>query len=219
MQYHVEFDIDLKRNPYPGKLIALEGIDGSGKTTQVDLLADEIKKKKEVFITKNPTDGEIGKFIRKVLSQEIVLPSVTFQYLFSADRQVQAQEVEEYLKKGHWVVTDRYFWSALAYGVVDRGGDTNEANQLLVAQGILSHYHQFIVPDYTFYLEISLDTAMKRLNESTKQKELYEERGQLERIKSAYEFLLKKFPQEIIIIDGEKSKEEVTKQMLEKLTL
>lgn len=219
MKYHIEFDLDFKRNTYPGKFIAIEGIDGSGKTTQVELLAKKLEGKKAVFVTKNPTDGEIGRFIRKVLSKEIVLPPVSFQYLFSADRQVQQVEIIERLKKGEWIVTDRYFWSALAYGVVDRGGDENEVTQLLIAQGIMAHYHQFILPDFTFFLDISIDTAIKRLNATDKKKELYEEKGQLTKIKKAYELLMSKFKDEITIIDGEQSAEEVTQEMVSKIEL
>ena len=68
MKYHIEFNLDFKRNIYPGKFIALEGIDGSGKTVEAHLLAKALRKEgKEVFLTKNPTDSPLGKFIRKML--------------------------------------------------------------------------------------------------------------------------------------------------------
>ena len=68
MNYNVSFDLDFKRNEYPGKFIVLEGIDGSGKTLQSQLLADNLKNLgKKVYLTKNPTDSEIGKFIRSAL--------------------------------------------------------------------------------------------------------------------------------------------------------
>ena len=53
MKYHIEFNLDFKRNIYPGKFIALEGIDGSGKTVEAHLLAKALRKEgKEVFLTK-----------------------------------------------------------------------------------------------------------------------------------------------------------------------
>lgn len=215
MKYHIEFDLDFKRNQYPGKLIAIEGIDGSGKTTQVELVARTLEKDHKIFITKNPTDGYIGKFIRQVLSGEIKLPSVSFQYLFSADRQVQQEEIIERLKDNYIVVTDRYFWSALAYGIVDRmGEEKNEAgNQLLIAQGLLSHYHQFIIPDKTFFLDISVDTAMDRIK-NVEKKELYEEKEKLEKIKASYEWIIEKFPLEITRIQGERGMEEISEEIL-----
>ncbi len=216
MTYHIEFDIDFKRNTYPGKLIAIEGNDGSGKTTQVKRVSSILSKEgKRVFVTKNPTEGEVGKIIRRALSGEIEIPRVSFQYLFSADRQIQQEEVIEHLKAGDIVITDRYFWSALAYGLVDKGSVSEEnANHLLVAQGILSMYHQFLLPDLTLFLSISVDEAVKRLSGMDKKKELYEQKDQLEKIDKAYKWLLSKFGSEITVVDGEQDVERVTQELL-----
>jgi len=215
MKYHIEFDLDFKRNSYPGKLIAIEGIDGSGKTTQVDLVTHELLKNHKVYVTKNPTDGIIGKFIRQVLSGEIELPSVSFQYLFSADRQVQQVGLLKRLEKGEYIITDRYFWSALAYGIVDRIEEEQEkaGKQILIAQGLLSHYHQFMIPDVTVYLDISVETAMNRL-QGVKQKEIYEEKGKLTSIRQAYEWIKHEFPDEITTIDGQRNMEDITNDIV-----
>ncbi len=219
MKYHIEFDLDFKRNDTKGIFIAIEGNDGSGKTTQAELLTQKLSKNRTVFLTKNPTDGEIGKFIRKVLSREIVVPAVSFQYLFSADRQVQQVEIIERLQKGEVVITDRYFWSALAYGMVDRGAvNADNAYRLLVSQAILSMYHQFIIPDYTFFLDISVETSLKRLSSMNKKKELYEEEEKLKSINQAYKWLINQFPKEITVVDGEKSIEEITEGIAGKVT-
>src|SRR3989344_6834349 len=106
--YHLELDIDFYRNQYPGKFIVLEGIEASGKTTQAIILSEKFK---DAFHTKNPTDGEIGKFIReRVLGGKTDIPPVAYQYLFSADREIQQQEIIRHLKAGRTVVSDRYFW-------------------------------------------------------------------------------------------------------------
>lgn len=219
MTYHIKFDIDFKRNTYPGAFIAIEGIDGSGKTTQVQRVAERLGASKVVFVTKNPTDGPVGQFIRKVLKKEIVLPSVSFQYLFSADRQVQQVEVIEHLKQGEVVITDRYFWSALAYGIVDRGAtDFNKnGSQLLITQSMLSMYHQFIVPNNTFYLAISVEEAKRRLSQMDKTKELYEEEEKLKKIDAAYHWIIEQFPKEITVINGEQPVDAVTEGIIGKL--
>lgn len=219
MTYHIEFDLNFKRNTYGGLFIAVEGIDGSGKTTQVERVAERLSASKVVFVTKNPTDSPVGQFIRKVLKREIVLPPASFQYLFSADRQVQQGEVIEHLKKGEVVITDRYFWSALAYGLVDRGATDFDQNgkQLLIAQGILSMYHQFIVPDFTFLLHISAEEARKRLSTMEKAKELYEEEEKLKNIDAAYNWIIEQFPKEITVVDGEQPVDAVTEEIIGKL--
>lgn len=217
MKYNINFNIEFKTHSYPGKLIALEGIDGSGKTSQVEKVGKILSASNTVFTTKNPTDGEIGKFIRRILGGEIKIPAACFQYLFSADRQVQQVEIIERLKKGEYIITDRYFWSALAYGIVDRiKEDPNLVGKhLLVAQSILSHYYQFIVPDITFYLDISVDTSLKRINAMRKKREIYENKEHLTQIHKSYEWLLKEFPNEFTKINAEGEKEEVTKILLD----
>ena len=83
MQYHLSFDLSFTSNTYPGKYYAIEGIDGSGKTTQVHYLAEYFTRAgKEVFITKEPTEEVIGLLIHQVLQEKIDIPSISLQYLF-----------------------------------------------------------------------------------------------------------------------------------------
>ncbi len=214
--YHVKFDLEFKKNPHPGKFVVIEGIDGSGKTTQAKRLVEYFEKKgiKSIY-TKEPTDEVIGKLIRKVLSGELRLPHVAFQYLFAADRAVHQIQIEKYLKKGLTVVSDRYFWSSAVYGLVDRGITNRESDRerLLVALSILSMYHRFIVPDYTFYLRVSTDEAFKRISKTGRELEIYERGEKLEKIRQGYEWLVKKFSKEITVVDGEGSVEELASKI------
>jgi dTMP kinase len=222
MKYHVEFDVDLRRNPYKGLYIALEGIDGGGKTTQLMRLKNYFEKEgKEVIATREPRkqDGVIGDLIQKILNGNTEIPAVAFQYLFTADREVHhAEVVLPALEEGKVVITDRCFWSAIPYGLLDRKSDVDDnIGYMLAAQGVLSMYHQFVVPNYTFYLDISLDVAMDRIISSGEGGEIYEEKGKLEKVKSGYEWLLKEFPKEFVRIDGMKSVAEVTDLIIDNL--
>lgn len=216
MKYQVSFDLEFKKNAYPGKLIVVEGIDGSGKTTQSHALVENLMQKdKEAVFTKEPTDQVIGQLIREILQSKVKVPTVSFQYLFAADRQMHQEWIIAKLKKGVTIVSDRYFWSSVAYGMADR--KENLSDRDLVAQSILSMYHQFIVPDHTFYLKISVDTALKRLSQMSKVKELYEKREKLEKITAGYSWLIGKFSKEFTVVDGERSVGEVTKEIIKKL--
>jgi dTMP kinase len=220
MKYHIEFDLDFKRNPYKGKFIALEGIDGSGKTVEANLLTKALRKQgKEVFLTKNPTDGHLGKFIRKMLQGKIDIPSVSIQYIFSADRQIQQLDIIEHLKKGDIVISDRYFWSSVAYGVADKEGVDyeNSAKQEVIAQSILSMYNQFIVPDVTFYLDASIKTGLLRRHDTSKEKELYENMEKMKKIEKGYKWLLQEFPKEFTVIDAERTKKAVHNEIMKRL--
>lgn len=224
MKYHVELDVDLKRNPYKGLYIALEGIDGSGKTTQAEKLTKYFRAKgKEVVLTREPRkEGLIGDIVQKVLTGKVKMPSVGLQYLFSTDRVLHYDEVIiPALKAGKVVISDRCFWSAVVYGILDRVGryDLKIANFLYISQSILSMYHQFMVPDFTFYLKVSLETALKRILKKGDNLEIYEDRGKLKQVIKGYDWLAKQFPKEIAMVGGEVSMQEVTNELLAKLKI
>ncbi len=226
MKYHIEFDLELKKNPYKGLYIALEGTEASGKTTQAEKLKEYFESKgKRVVTTREPRkEGIIGDIVHKVLKGELQMDSSAFQYLFSTDRVLNHREVVvPALELGRVVISDRSFWSAIVYGVLDKteGEYKKEAiDQLLVAQSILSFYHQFIVPDYTFFLKIPLNLSIERLQNERKQaKEIYEDEGKIEKIIKGYEFVFKNFENEIITIDGSADIDTVSKEIIGKIKL
>ncbi len=225
IKYHVEFDIDFRRNPYKGVYVALEGIDGSGKTTQVESLARYfIDQGREVVRTREPRkeEGVIGDLIQKILLGKTKIPPVAFQYLFSADREIHHEElVIPSLREGKVVISDRCFWSAIPYGLLDRKSelDENTIEYVLVAQSVLSMYHQFIVPDYTFYLDIPLDTAMARIDKTNEVREIYEDKEKLEKTIKGYQWLLREFPKEFIVVDAMKPVAGVTEEIIKKLKI
>jgi len=224
MKYHVAFDIEFKRNTSEGLYVALEGIDGSGKTTQIDKLYEYFTALgREVVKTREPRkdEGLIGELIQKILLGKTKIPPVAFQYLFSADREIHHEElILPSLAAGKVVLSDRCFWSAIPYGIMDRGGnlDENTAEYMLVAQSILSLYHQFTVPDYTIYLNTPLDIAMKRLEKDNDTKEIYEDKKILEKTIKGYDWLLQKFPDEFTIIDATAPVDDVKVEIISALS-
>lgn len=216
MKYHIEFDIEFKKNKLKGKFIALEGIDGSGKTTQAATIVKLLKKKGyRAIYTKEPTSGLIGRLIREqILSGKVKVPPVAIQYLMSADRAVHQEEIEKELRKGTIVITDRYFWSAVCYGIADLPG---EVNYYITALSVLSPYNRFLCPDTTFFLDIPIKTALNRIGGSLKHKEIYDNKEKLIKIKKAYDLLKEKFSKEFTIINADKSIDEVTSDLLKKI--
>ena len=215
MKHNINFDIEFKKNPYSGKFIAIEGIDGSGKTTQAQLLCKELGEKGiSAYCTKEPTDEPTGKMIRQVLAGELKMPPVALQYLFNADRAVHQEQFIKHLEKGEYIITDRYFWSSVAYAIADL---QKVDDYYLTVFSLLSFYNQFLVPDSTFYLLVKPKTGTHRIGETGKILEIYDHEDKLVKIKKGYDFLLQKFPEEFVIIDAEKGIEEVSENILTKV--
>lgn len=223
MQYPFSLTQDLRRNPYKGKYYALEGVDGSGKSTQIEKIKSYLEKKgNTVIITSEPMrEGKIQEVIRDALFAKIKIPSSAYQNIYSADRAVNhISIVEPALKRGDTVITHRSIWSTPAYGLLDLGEnyDFKKLNSILVSQGNFSAYHQFLCPDKTFYLRISASHAITRLQHMDKTKDIYEKKEKLAKIVTGYEMLVKEFPEEFIVIDGERDEEEVTQEIIERMS-
>ena len=223
MKYKVRFDLELNKNPYKGLYVALEGIDGSGKTTQAKNLAAYFKGQgREVVVTQEPSrTGAVGKLVHEVLQSKVKIPKIAIQYLFSADRAIHQEElIIPSLKKGKIVISDRAFWSGVGYGILDKGGVKNAidaSNQLMVALSILSNYHQFVAPDETIYLDVPVTVAIDRITHMNRKAELYEKSELLEKVKEIYEWMVKEFKGAFTSVDGSKNEKEITKEIIEQL--
>jgi dTMP kinase len=117
-----------------GRLIALEGIDGSGKTTQVRLLADQAEMAGRITVTSEPGATALGGELRSLLLHRHLPPVAerTEALLMAADRaQHMAEVVAPALAAGRWVVTDRFSGSTLAYQGYGRGLDLEELRRLV----------------------------------------------------------------------------------------
>src|SRR5262245_58804737 len=109
-----------------GRFIVVEGVDGSGSTTHTRLLAKALRKRgHRVHTNCEPTTGPVGGLIRQVLQKRITIPGEsgpkslgwsTMALLFAADRLDHLDsEITPALRKGEWVISDRYDLSSLAY--------------------------------------------------------------------------------------------------------
>ena len=149
-----------------GKFIVFEGIDGSGKTTQINELSkwlsgtDLIPKNNQLVITREPGGTKLGESIRSLLldsSLEKSPDSITELLLYAADRAQHVNEIiRPSLKNGDWVISDRFSASTLAYQGYGRKLDIKLIKNLenIATQGIS--------PDITFLLEIPVEESIKR---------------------------------------------------------
>ena len=190
----------IKHN-YSGKFIVIEGLDGSGHTSQTSLLANFlIKNNYKVFLTKEPTqESKQGKKIREILSGGIKISNIELQKLFAEDRKWHLKnEIIPALREGKIVISDRYYFSSFAYGSAN-GIDLNKLIEL---------NKNFLFPDLTFILEVNPKICIKRIEKRGEQKELFEKKEQLEKVWEIYKGFNKIF-NNIIVINGENSIENV----------
>ncbi len=149
-----------------GKFIVFEGIDGSGKTTQINQLykwligTDLIPENNKLVITREPGGTKLGKSIRSLLldtSRDKSPGSITELLLYAADRSQHVNEIiRPTLDKGDWIISDRFCGSTLAYQGYGRKLDINLIKDLeaIATQGI--------APDITFLLDIPIEESIRR---------------------------------------------------------
>ncbi len=183
--------------------IVIEGLDGSGKTTQSKYLFDRLSEMGyNATIESEPTYGAIGKFIRKALSEKVKLDMMSLQLLFIADRNEHIKSISEEINN-KVVICDRYYYSTIAYG-----------EAVGVSRSYLESMNSiFPIPDKTFFLEIDPSNAIKRIDSGRHNKEIFEKLETLKRIKSSYDKF--KSP-EIERINAELPKEKLAEILLEK---
>lgn len=186
------------------RFIVFEGIDASGKETQAKLLSSFFKKKGfEVLLTHEPIYQEpIGQVIKSNLEKKISLASETIAMLYAADRHEHYLKVKKALDEEKIVISDRYKYSNMAYQGAN-GVDPKWIEEI-------EKYS--LDPDIVFYIRVRPESAMKR----RKEKDLYEENIEFQKkVFDIYETLSKKY--KFIVIDGEKSIEDIHKCILKYL--
>ncbi|MGB9842117.1 MAG: dTMP kinase [Candidatus Bathyarchaeales archaeon] len=138
-----------------GAFICLEGLDGSGKTTQAKMLAEKLKAGYNAVYTAEPSRGKIGAFIRKhCLYGEKRLSSTVEALLFAADRMEHVEtEILPALQQGCLVISDRYLYSSIAYQ-----GATG-----LSIEWIEKINEYALKPDLAVFIDVDPKVTMKRL--------------------------------------------------------
>lgn len=190
--------------------LVLEGIDGSGKETQVKLLAERLAKTgRKVEVLDFPDyNSEPGKKIGQYLNHEIKMTNEELAALYSEDRKLQQAKIRGWLDEGKVVIADRYAYSNLAYQLANR---------------VDYHYLRnldktLIFPEMVFFIDTSVDEVIRRMDGSRKKDKYESNRVYLKLVSGIYKRLaegdIEGFGKaKWIRIDGDKSIEEVHKEI------
>ena len=163
--------------------IALEGIDGSGKGTHSKKLNRWIKEEKghDTFLTREPTGSAIGQLLREVLKKG-ELDSRTEALLFAADRTEHVKEISQNLAEGRVVISERYFYSSIAY----QGASGVSIKWLMELNRFAP------IPDLVLYLDVTPEVGLERissgnsLRSSVREKEYFERQDFLGKVREIY---------------------------------
>lgn len=199
--------------------ISFEGIDFSGKSTQIELLKDYlVEHNKKVEILREPGGTEISEKIRRILldNKNEKMFAEAELLLFSASRaQLVRQKIRPYLEKGIYVISDRFHDSSTAYQGYGRG----------IPLDIVMKVHQLAIgdtiPDLTFFIDIPVGIANERKKKKTKVKLDRIELADIEffnRVRNGYLEIAKK-EERFKVIDGTQTIETIRNQIISELEL
>jgi dTMP kinase len=195
-----------------GKFIAFEGIDGSGKSTQILLLQRKLQEAGiPVYLTREPTDGPYGSMLHTIMIGRLDACEETIAAMYVADRMDHIKNerngILKKLEEGMTVITDRYYFSSYAYQGAHISMDwTIQANSLCA---------NALKPDLNVYLDISPETSFQRISQNRTDFEIYEKLDNLKNTREKYMEAFEKLKDEekIAIVSADQSLEQVEKDI------
>ncbi|MDP3696859.1 MAG: dTMP kinase [Candidatus Taylorbacteria bacterium] len=205
------------KNPYPGKFITFEGIDGSGKSDQFKIIRELLVAVPDINIvfTKEPPNSSIGVEIYDILRGQHPtiklenLSELEMQRKYFLARRMQYQDLNlPVLRAGAHVISDRGVLS-VAYGLKS----VNDLDHFFSIEKAMFDYHKvpFISPDLNLIYDVDVEIALERLKEKNRALDKFEQRVVLERTRANYLAISEKVPN-CVVIDGTPPVEEVFKE-------
>jgi len=198
-----------------GRFIVFEGIDGSGKSTQIALLCEKLRDMgHKVYMTAEPTASVSGGMLRDALSGVRHRTPCELAALFLLDRINHnvnpVNGIEKMLGDGFDVISDRYYYSSLAY----QGSETVDG----WVRDMNLECPEIRRPDLCVFLDLTPDASLARIGKGRAVTEIYEEKDKLEATRKAYFEVfdqLRKKGENIKIIDADRAIEDIAKDIFD----
>lgn len=207
----------MNENNQKGKFIAFEGIDGSGKSTQIRRLGKHLSSKGlRCYETREPTDSPIGSLIHQVMTGRIAADHKVIASLFVADRVDHllntTDGIIQQIDSGVTVITDRYYFSSYAYHGVDMDMDwVIQANSISA---------DILRPTVTVFLDVPVEKAIERIQRDRFHVELFEKEERLRRVREQYFLAFDKLKgeEQVVVVDADGSEDEIFARILAALS-
>ena len=191
-----------------GRFITIDGVEGAGKSTQIDLICSYLHRKSiKVVRTREPGGTDLGEKIRALLldvDNKGMHSDTELMLMFSSRNELIQNKIIPALNEGYWVVSDRFTDASFAYQGGGRMLDLNRISQLASwTQGDFQ-------PDLTLVLDISVDIGMDRIEaRAAKDRIELEERAFFERVRSVFIDRSVAYPERIKLIDASGSIDDI----------
>lgn len=187
------------------KFITLEGIDGAGKSTHLNWLAERLRSQgKNVLVTREPGGTPLGEALRELLLHQAMHLETEALLMFAARREHLDKVIIPALREGTWVISDRFTDASFAYQGGGRGLDVSKLNAL--EQWV----QQDLQPDLTLLFDVTLEISRQRLSANASLDRFEQEKQDFfQRVRDAYLKRAAQFPERIRVIDSGRTLNEI----------
>ncbi|MBI3589007.1 MAG: dTMP kinase [Candidatus Liptonbacteria bacterium] len=189
-----------------GKLIVFEGPDGSGQSTQAELLKKYLEEKGfQIILTKEPTrESPASQKISAILNHKTKATPEELQKLFIEDREHHVEKlILPALVESRIIICDRYFFSNFAFGAIDCALDW-----------LISLNQNFPIPDLTLILDVSPEVCLERITSRGRPVQFFENLEKLGKVMENYKKVAPMFSN-VYLVNGERPIETIHQEILE----
>lgn len=201
--------------PQTGKFITVEGVDGAGKSTHLDYIAECVRARGlKVLTTREPGGTPLAEALRELLMREAMDGSAEAMLMFAARADHVRRVIQPALAAGTWVLCDRFTDATIAYQGAGKGvGDA-------FLQALAAQAHPGLWPDLTLLFDCSWEVSRQRLERAGKVLDRFEREDEafFDRVRARYLSIAADEPRRVRVIDASRDPEAIKKSVKEDLS-